>query len=296
MATNHRYLLELALSRAAPSQPLRVLDFGCGQGEIVEEGRRKGLDIYGADIFYAANPETRATLLAKGLLGDRIREIKEGRIPFADESFDLVVSCMVFEHVQDLEAVLQEIHRVLKPGGVLVSLFPTIEVWREAHTGIPFLHWFRRDSKARRNYAWTMRAIGFGTFKSRPLGKWVDGMLHYLDSFVYYRPQSSIEQMVGRHFVVAFLEPHHVAFRLRAAGLGVLSPVVRLPGLRALCTAAFRRMAYLALVARKSGGDHETACEWSSTAWRRVATGTTSMASSPQGAIRVADVAATGPR
>ena len=45
-------------------------------------------------------------------------------LPFEDRSFDLVCCCDVFEHVEDLDAVLREIGRVLKPGGVL--LFDTI--------------------------------------------------------------------------------------------------------------------------------------------------------------------------
>ncbi|MEO6932559.1 MAG: class I SAM-dependent methyltransferase [Chitinophagaceae bacterium] len=46
-------------------------------------------------------------------------------LPFADGSFDSIVTFDVFEHVQELEKVLAECYRVLKPGGQLVSIFPS---------------------------------------------------------------------------------------------------------------------------------------------------------------------------
>src|SRR6185295_6673520 len=112
MHINHQYLLELASDVRRSDSAARILDYGCGKGEIVEQGRAMGLDVFGADIFYDANPETRDELRAKGFLGERVREISGSRIPFDDAYFELVVCNMVFEHVQDLEPVVREIHRV----------------------------------------------------------------------------------------------------------------------------------------------------------------------------------------
>jgi SAM-dependent methyltransferase len=66
------------------------------------------------------------------------------RLPFEDESFDLILSYDVFEHVQNLPDVLRECHRVLKPGGRLCALFPPYYGPRAHHldfiTTLPFLH------------------------------------------------------------------------------------------------------------------------------------------------------------
>jgi len=47
----------------------------------------------------------------------------DGRLPFADASFDAVLSTNVFEHVMDLDLAFREIRRVLRPGGSLLTRF-----------------------------------------------------------------------------------------------------------------------------------------------------------------------------
>jgi predicted SAM-dependent methyltransferase len=51
------------------------------------------------------------------------------RIPFGDDSFDVVFSSNVLEHIPHVDAFQQEIHRVLKPGGVAVHIVPSSS-WR----------------------------------------------------------------------------------------------------------------------------------------------------------------------
>src|SRR5215471_20622253 len=122
MNVNHRYVLHFARHFAAESDDpqLRILDFGCGGGAVVQKGLEEGLDIWGADLFQE-HASDRSGASRSGLLGSRIFEIREGRLPWAAEHFDVVISNQVFEHVADLDAVVHEIHRVLKPGGTLLA-------------------------------------------------------------------------------------------------------------------------------------------------------------------------------
>lgn len=62
-----------------------------------------------------------------------IRRMLNGKIPFDSGSFDIVINNQVFEHVDNLDFVLTECHRVLKPGGIILSLFPSKDVRREGH-------------------------------------------------------------------------------------------------------------------------------------------------------------------
>ncbi len=102
---------------------LQVLDVGCGGGLLSEEFAALRCQVTGIDpsepTLQAAREHAR-----KGGLNIRYLSGRGEALPFEDRSFDLVCCCDVFEHVEDLDAVLREIGRVLKPGGVL--LFDTI--------------------------------------------------------------------------------------------------------------------------------------------------------------------------
>jgi ubiquinone/menaquinone biosynthesis C-methylase UbiE len=67
------------------------------------------------------------------------------RLPYSDNSFDFIVSYDVFEHVQDLEIVMKECNRVLRPGGIMLAVFPPFFQPLEAHltfvTKTPALQW-----------------------------------------------------------------------------------------------------------------------------------------------------------
>jgi len=117
----------------APSRDSRLLDFGCGAGERVDELRRKGHEAFGCDLSL---PEPVRGSGERGI----IREITTApyRIPFDDQSFDVVFSITVFEHVMNYDAALAEISRVLKPGGVAVHVFPSRWKPLETHAFVPF--------------------------------------------------------------------------------------------------------------------------------------------------------------
>ena len=140
MSLNYRYLAELGRRLCAGSAP-RALDYGCGAGQLVEFANAAGLNCIGVETFYEGG-SYREDAREKGLLDTVIFELKDGRIPQADNSFDIIISNQVFEHIDDFTTPLQEIDRVLKPGGLFINAFPTRDVWREGHCGIPFAHWF----------------------------------------------------------------------------------------------------------------------------------------------------------
>lgn len=138
MHFNYEYVLNFA-ERCRNSNPeFSILDFGCGKGEMVSSGLERGMKIYSADIFY--DDYSQYAVQSAGLLDSFVREIKDGVIDFPDCFFDMVVSNQIFEHVKDLDGALSEIFRVMKPGGCMLCLFPSVDVWREGHCGIPFVH------------------------------------------------------------------------------------------------------------------------------------------------------------
>lgn len=166
---NQRFLMERA-ARERPSG--RVLDFGSGHGVAVDYGRSLGLDAWGTDLRERGSSAW-------------FRRCEPDRLPFDDASFDVIVSNMVLEHVRELEAVLAEWHRVLRPDGTVLALWPVKGTWWEGHVRLPFPH-----RVSRRWYVAGLTLIGLGVPR-RPGESalaFADRWLDYLATATHYRP------------------------------------------------------------------------------------------------------------
>lgn len=209
----------------------KTLDYGCGSGEIVRLGLERGVDIYGTEVFYGGSHGVRDAV--KDLLGTRVLEIENGRIPFPDATFDTVVNNQVMEHVTDLDAVLQEIRRVMKPGGSLLSMFPSREVIREGHCGVALAH---RFAGTRFGYYWLyfFRALGFGYNKNnKTIQEWAKQFNVWLRDYCTYRPYSEVIATFERNgFATKHLEQDYVRHR----GVPMPAWLFRRLGFMVLCS------------------------------------------------------------
>ena len=102
---------------AAIGRGKRVLDLGCRSGALTRHFL-EGNTVVGLDIDAAALEKARALGI------EPVRANVEEPLPFDDSSFDAVVAGELFEHLQFPEALVAEIRRVLRPGGVLVGSVP----------------------------------------------------------------------------------------------------------------------------------------------------------------------------
>lgn len=107
------------LERLAPARGERILDIGCGTGRLTSEiaGGTLACDVVGTDRSGAMLQEARSHFgsIAAFVQADGTR------LPFRDRCFDAVFSTATFHWIPDHETLFAEIHRVLKPGGRLVS-------------------------------------------------------------------------------------------------------------------------------------------------------------------------------
>jgi SAM-dependent methyltransferase len=109
---------QAAADRVARDGHRHVLDWGCGRGQMTDLLRRRGLQVDSMDYDPAADGvETRALERYPGL--EALFTNDPVKLPYADDTFDAVLSMGVLEHVGDPDASLDEIARVLKPFGLL---------------------------------------------------------------------------------------------------------------------------------------------------------------------------------
>jgi SAM-dependent methyltransferase len=101
----------------------RVLDLGCGTGELARALTVAGLRVAGCDI----SPRMLRHARDRGGCAGWVRlEPDWQRLPFASAAFDVVVAASVLEYVGEPAAVLRECARVVRPGGVVLYTVPDL--------------------------------------------------------------------------------------------------------------------------------------------------------------------------
>ena len=99
---------------------MRVLDLGCGGGEFTAAIAAAGGQVIGAEVA-----ETAILAAQKTFPDGDFRLVPfNGELPFDDRAFELVWASEVIEHVADTHRWLNEVHRVLTPGGRLLLTTP----------------------------------------------------------------------------------------------------------------------------------------------------------------------------
>lgn len=117
-------LFEELLATRVIARSAKVLDLGCGAGTYVRLLAKQGHRVVGVDYSLPtlrraleADPERRGRYLAGNAY----------HLPFRDGSFDLVVSIGILQASSEPERTLDEMHRVLRAGGILVVEFLNAE-------------------------------------------------------------------------------------------------------------------------------------------------------------------------
>ena len=105
----------------------RLLDIGCGTGFIIDLAADQFDDVRGIDL----TPAMLARVPSRPNV--QVYTADAARLPFGAGNFDVVSAYSFFHHLQDLDPVLAEAHRVLRPGGCLyVDLEPNRHFWLNA--------------------------------------------------------------------------------------------------------------------------------------------------------------------
>ena len=128
----------------------KVLDIGCGAGGKSLYYLSKGAQsVTGVDVVEKYKSESESLRDRLGLTGFEFVYADASEMPFNDNAFDTVIMNDAMEHVDKPIEVLNEVHRVLKPGGKLYVNFPPYNHPFGAHLsdaiGIPWVHLLFND-------------------------------------------------------------------------------------------------------------------------------------------------------
>ena len=106
-----------------------ILDIGCGNARDILPMLRDGAVIVGVDLSEGMIRQARADLAAAGYRDVRLEVGDATALQFADGTFDKIVCSEVIEHIPDADKAMAEMHRVLRPGGILVLSTPNRRSW-----------------------------------------------------------------------------------------------------------------------------------------------------------------------
>jgi SAM-dependent methyltransferase len=174
---------ELGARHMSDTATVRILDAGCGDGLLLayledclsQLHPRWRLELYGFDVVDHGVQQSgfmdRAVQFLSGHSPQvnwlhRVRGIGAADPwPFEDQSFDLVLSNQVLEHVQNHASFFREAHRVLAKGGTSVHLFPLKHYIYEGHLHLPWVHRIR-SYDLQKFYISMLSRVGLGKYQS----------------------------------------------------------------------------------------------------------------------------------
>ena len=136
----HTYLLALGarrlrtIERATKLHAGRLVDVGCGTGELVQAAAQRGWDAYGAE------PLEDAAALARERSGRDVRAATLEESGFDERSFDVVAAFHVLEHMPDAVAFLRTLARWARPGGFVVVESPNWDSVLRERSGEQWIH------------------------------------------------------------------------------------------------------------------------------------------------------------
>lgn len=145
----NREMYNLLLSECKPMQGERILEAGFGGGRHIKriiglaDGLHyTGIDISGSMVRYAIR--TNRNLIRDGIID--IMEADIGNIPFADNSFDMILTVNTIYFWDNPRAVISELSRVLKPGGNLtIGANSRDEMIKQGYPAEHFSFWDLED-------------------------------------------------------------------------------------------------------------------------------------------------------
>ena len=140
---------------------VKLLEIGTGAGYMAEHIGRHVKEINSVDVVDERRTKD----------GYSFNLVRDEQLPFEPASFDIVLSNHVIEHVQNQQLHLDEVLRVLKPGGILYLATPNRYWITDPHYRLPFINWLPRPLatqylKTLQGKQWDIRPVTVGNIRN----------------------------------------------------------------------------------------------------------------------------------
>ncbi len=161
----------------------RLLDMGCGRGEFAKGFADCGLDVYAVDMSDGASGYFEQ-------LEVRCADLCKEPVPYDDASFDYVYSKSFLEHFYYPEDIVREVYRVLRPGGLVITMTPD---WHSNYKGAfyedythrtPFTRTSLRDIFLIHGFE-DVRCVKFFQLPFVWKGRWLEAVPHVVRNLTF---------------------------------------------------------------------------------------------------------------
>lgn len=135
---NSQYPGYIGLLPVSRADGKTVLDFGCGPGNdlVGFSVFSKPARLIGVDVSSSSLAEAKARLAVHGATATELVLLSDSRLPFADQSIDLIHSSGVLHHLPDIDQALHEFRRVLKKDGYCqIMVYNANSIWLHLYAG-----------------------------------------------------------------------------------------------------------------------------------------------------------------
>lgn len=105
-------LCKYLVDRFSLKQGMKIIDVGSGNEEIFHGFKELGFDVWGVDIISHKDKKIK------------VCDVSKEKLPFSDNSFDVVFSKSLLEHLKPVEYPLMEMKRIVKKGGLIIAMVP----------------------------------------------------------------------------------------------------------------------------------------------------------------------------
>lgn len=206
------YIAEF-LETCGEKSTLRVLDFGCGRGDMVASLCLSGWQAYGMDVV-PLYIEIGQKFFVESKFGTNRLFLNTDLAQHG--KFDVVVTEQVIEHVGDLDAVLEALAAATKVGGKGLHILPSRWSLFEAHYGVPTAHWWPAPIRRLMLHAAAWTGVGRKEFP----GFRRSDRARIMDEFAartFYRTERQLKSAFNQYgFTCDFVTPNRamVASRL----------------------------------------------------------------------------------